>query len=45
MIVYTMMQEGWTPLMAATRSEEESLELVGLLLERGANINATAEVV
>lgn len=40
-----MMQEGWTVLMAAASSEEEPLELVGLLVERGANVNATAEVV
>ena len=39
------MQEGWTALMVAASSEKDSLELVGLLVERGASVNATAEVI
>ncbi len=39
------MQEGWTPLMVTTSSEAEHLDIVSLLVERGANVNATAKVV
>ena len=39
------MQDGKTPLMAATSSEEEHLEVVRLLMDRGADVNASAKVV
>ena len=39
------MQDGKTPLMAATSSDEEPLEVVGLLMDRGADVNASAKVV
>ena len=38
------MQDGVTPLMVATSSEEEHLEVVDLLVDRGANVNALGKV-
>ena len=34
-------EESWTPLMVAVRSDEPSVEIVRLLIEAGAEINAT----
>ena len=34
-------EESWTPLMVAVRSDEPSIEIVELLIEAGAEINAT----